>query len=115
MKVLALFLISFNLFATDISVHDLYSVENPIILDVRTASEFKLGHIKYAQNLDAYDRDLNQKLNTLDKDLEYFVICRSGNRSRKVTKKMKKLGFTNYYNIIGGMFAWERAGYPIVD
>ncbi len=119
MKFLIPLLISFNLFATDISVHDLNQVltQNPYttILDVRTPSEFSLGHIEYAQNLDAYDPDLTLKLNTLDKDLHYYVICRSGNRSRKVTNKMKKLGFTNYYNVLGGMLAWERAGYPIED
>ncbi len=119
MKFLIPLLISFNLFATDISVHDLNQIltETPrtTILDVRTPSEFSMGHIEYAQNLDAYDPRLTQKLDTLDKDLKYFVICASGNRSRKVTTKMKKLGFTNYYNIIGGMLAWERAGYPIED
>jgi rhodanese-related sulfurtransferase len=119
MKYLIPLLISFKLFATDITVHDLNQViqENPqtTILDVRTQSEFSMGHIEYAQNLDAYDPNLTEKLNTLDKNHEYFVICRSGNRSRKVTNKMKKLGFTNYYNVLGGMMAWERAGYPIED
>ena len=119
MKLLIPLLISFKLFATDITVHDLNQVltENPqtTILDVRTQSEFSMGHIEYAQNLDAYDPQLNEKLSLLDPDFEYYVICRSGSRSRKVTNKMKKLGFTNYYNVLGGMMAWERAGYPIED
>ena len=95
MKFLIPLLISFKLFATDISVHDLHEVllENPqtTVLDVRTSSEFNMGHIEYAQNLDAYDPKLIQKLNTLNKNHEYYVICHSGSRSRRVTTKMKNL------------------------
>jgi len=118
MKILSiiLFLISFNLFATTITVHDLNALikennPNTVILDVRTPGEFAQGHISNALNLNAYDKELHQKLNTLNKDLDYFVICRSGNRSSKVYRKMIDLNFPSVFNILGGMIAWERANY----
>ena len=54
-----------------------------------------------------------QKLKQLDKNKTYLLYCRSGNRSGKTLKVMKKLGFKSAYNMQGGMKAWIRANYPV--
>jgi rhodanese-related sulfurtransferase len=42
-----------------------------------------------------------------------FVICNSGNRSRNGAKILMDLGYTQVFNVAGGMQAWLRAGLPV--
>jgi rhodanese-related sulfurtransferase len=87
--------------------------ENSQIIDVRTLPEFHAGHIADAHLIDFYGKDFVQKLKQLDKNKTYLLYCRSGNRSGKTLKVMKKLGFKSAYNMQGGMKAWIRANYPV--
>jgi rhodanese-related sulfurtransferase len=50
---------------------------------------------------------LQASLGKLDKDKEYFVFCRSGNRSGSACKLMADQGF-KVYNLAGGVGAWPR-------
>lgn len=77
--------------------------QNDVILDVRTAEEFKQGAIKGAINLDIIGGAFKQKVAELDRDKTYFVYCRSGNRSEQACKIMSELGFKNLYNLSGGI------------
>ncbi|WP_162426651.1 rhodanese-like domain-containing protein [Pontibacter pudoricolor] len=77
------------------------------LLDVRTASEFASGTIPGARNLDVTSPQFQQALKTLDKDKEYFVFCRSGNRSGSACDLMTAQGF-KAYNLSGGLGAWPR-------
>ena len=77
------------------------------LLDVRTADEFKGGSIPGARNLDIMTGELQATLGKLDKDKEYFVFCRSGNRSGSACKLMAEQGF-KVYNLAGGVGAWPR-------
>jgi rhodanese-related sulfurtransferase len=42
----------------------------------------------------------------LDPGKTYVVYCRSGSRSRQACILMYTLGFTNLYNLTGGMKEW---------
>lgn len=77
------------------------------LLDVRTAGEFASGTIATARNLDMLSGQLQAALNTMDKDKEYFVFCRSGNRSGSACQLMSRQGF-RVYNLAGGIGAWPR-------
>lgn len=77
------------------------------LLDVRTAGEFAGGSIKGAKNLDVTSSQFQQALKTMDKNKEYFVFCRSGNRSGSACDIMSKEGF-KAYNLAGGIGAWPR-------
>ncbi|MDX1327219.1 MAG: rhodanese-like domain-containing protein, partial [Arenibacter sp.] len=46
-------------------------------------------------------------LEKLDKSKNYYVYCRSGNRSGQACAIMNKLGFENTYNLQGGIMEWE--------
>ena len=77
------------------------------LLDVRSAGEFAGGTIPGARNLDVTSGQLQAALNTLDKNKEYFLFCRSGNRSGSACQLMSQQGF-KAYNLAGGIGAWPR-------
>ena len=47
------------------------------------------------------------KVNVLDKNKFYYVYCRSGARSAQAVQLMRDLGFSETYNLIGGILKWE--------
>jgi len=76
------------------------------LLDVRTPEEFAEGHIQGAVNIDIYDAQFSSQLDKLDKSKPVYVYCRSGARSSNASEMMKKKGFKEVYNLIGGYAAY---------
>ncbi len=89
--------------------------DNPdfVLLDIRTPKEFKDGHIQGALLLDYYSRDFVSRLKTMDKDKNYLIYCRSGNRSGKSMAIFAKLGFGRAYHMDSGLVGWSRAKFPL--
>ena len=92
----------------------LINKEKTIVIDVRTPQEFYSGHIKDATNIDFYEGDFIDKLKMVRKDLPILVYCRSGGRSSSSARKMEELGFTQVYNLVGGIGAWNGANYKTI-
>jgi rhodanese-related sulfurtransferase len=86
-----------------------------IILDVRTPEEFNAGHIANAVNINMADSNFSNEVSKLDKNATVAVYCRSANRSAVATKEMAELGFTDMYDMQGGIIDWEAAGGPVVQ
>jgi rhodanese-related sulfurtransferase len=86
-----------------------------IILDVRTPEEFNAGHIENAININVADSNFSSEVSKLDKNATVAVYCRSANRSAVATKEMAELGFTDMYDMQGGIIDWEAAGGPVVQ
>jgi len=84
-----------------------------VVLDVRTPSEYRNGHLKDAVLIDFMGKDFEEKVKALDKSKTYLVHCQVGGRSAKACAKLDKMGFTNVVNLEGGYKAWEKAGKPI--
>ncbi|MDZ4846997.1 MAG: rhodanese-like domain-containing protein [Chitinophagales bacterium] len=82
------------------------ATKNAALLDVRTAGEFSSGTIKGAKNIDFMAADFAKKIEQLDKSKEYFLFCRSGNRSGKACELMSSKGFKTY-NLASGIGAWR--------
>lgn len=74
------------------------------VLDVRTPEEFQQGHIPGATLIPV--QILDGSLGELDKDTAYLVVCRSGNRSVQASDILTNNGFTQVYNMTGGMNTW---------
>ncbi|WP_286033264.1 rhodanese-like domain-containing protein [Brachyspira pilosicoli] len=75
------------------------SSTNLVILDVRTREEYLSGNIPNAINIDVLSQDFKSKIDILDKNKEYLIYCRSGNRSSIASSIMSTNGFINIYNL----------------
>lgn len=75
-----------------------------VVLDVRTPEEFQAGHIPDATLIPV--QELEGRLNELEKNDPYLVVCRSGNRSIKASEILTSKGFKKIYNLTEGMNAW---------
>jgi rhodanese-related sulfurtransferase len=84
-----------------------------VILDVRTPSEYVIGHIPGAVNIDWQAKDFLEKVAALDKAQSYLVHCAAGARSARACDTMVRLNFSNLYNLKDGFKAWEEAGMPV--
>ena len=70
------------------------------LLDVREEYEYQEGHIKGAVNLPL--REILSQKDSLPKDKDIYVYCRSGHRSADAVNFLKSLGFEKVHNIEGG-------------
>ena len=70
------------------------------LLDVREEYEYQDGHIKGAINIPL--REILEKKDTLPKDKDIYVYCRSGHRSTDAVNFLKSLGFEKVHNVDGG-------------
>lgn len=92
----------------DISCDDLKNhLGNVNLIDVRRPDEWdgELGHIQEA-TLVPLDT-LPTKINSLPKDKPLVFICRSGARSANAAAMAIASGFTEVFNLAGGMLAWN--------
>jgi rhodanese-related sulfurtransferase len=78
-----------------------------VVLDVRTNGEYKGGHIPKALQIDISSNGFTDKIEQLDKSKTYLVYCRSGSRSGTACRVMASKGFTNLFNLSGGIGAWN--------
>ena len=79
---------------------------NAVLIDVRTAQEFSAGHIPNSVLIDIYLPSFPDQINALDKDKNYYIYCRSGNRSYHAGMFMLQQGFKTVYNLADGILDW---------
>ncbi len=92
------------------------------VLDVRTPAEFNSSHIKGAtlipvsnasgSNLSS-DRLLEARIDEVPKK-KILVYCRTGRRSDTASTMLVNAGYSQVYNLAGGITSWIDAGYPVV-
>ena len=59
------------------------------------------------------DRISRESGSDLKKDEPIYLICQTGNRSKKAAIILNEAGFKNVINITGGTSAWEAANLPM--
>jgi len=85
-----------------------------IIIDLRSTEEYASGHIEDAINLDYSSSDFLEALDELNRERVYLIYSYSDDVSGQVLDVMAGLGFTEVYNMRGGMERWEEIGMPQV-
>ncbi len=93
---------------------DFITAEDPIVLDVRTPSEFASGHLENATLIPVQRLQLRLGELADDKERPVFVYCRSGNRSTVAAKLLLDAGHKQVVNLRRGIVEWHREGLPIV-
>jgi thioredoxin len=91
-------------------VDKIQSSDNVQIIDVRTASEFAEQHLENATNVDFNNASFDTEIAKRDKSKPTFVYCLSGGRSASAVSKMKDLGFTEIYEMEGGIMKYNAVG-----
>lgn len=89
----------------DILVNELKNKikQGAILVDVRSKQEYSEGHIQNAINIPEHEIDNLVEKIIPNKDQLIVVYCSSGNRSRKAYIKMKQKGYSQVYNLYGGL------------
>ncbi len=82
------------------------------ILDVRTPAEFSKGHLVNALNYDWNGNEFEKQIAPIDKSKPVFVYCLSGGRSSSAANKMRSDGFTQVYEMDGGIMKWRGVNLP---
>ena len=100
-----------NLQATDFA-QKIKELPGAPVVDVRTPEEFAKGHLPNAKNIDLNGNDFNAQISQLDKSKLIFVYCLSGGRSGQAAKQMRENGFTQVYELSGGIMKWRAANLP---
>ncbi|SCY43072.1 thioredoxin domain-containing protein [Flavobacterium caeni] len=80
------------------------------LIDVRTPGEYAGGHIADAPNIDWNGDNFEQKVAVFDKTKPVYVYCKVGGRSTAAGHKLLAMGFTEVYNLEGGILKWDAAG-----
>ena len=99
---------------TDVSVAELQTMlENKDFTFINVHIPFE-GDIANTDLSIAYN-EIEQNLQQLpgDQDAKLVLYCRSGRMSSIAAETLVKLGYTNLWNLSGGMVAWEQAGLPL--
>lgn len=84
------------------------------LVDIREPEEMKYGYLDGTRNINYYEADFEKKiLAQLKKDKPVMIYCMSGYRSARAAAILCKLGFKEVYDLRGGAYAWEKAGFPV--
>mgnify|MGYP001822729083 CR=1 FL=1 len=84
-----------------------------LIIDVRTPEEYQTGSIPGSENIDFKGEKFQADIDSLDRGTPVYLYCRSGRRSGITMTMMQEMGFTEIYNLNGGILAWSEEGLPV--
>ncbi|PNU21260.1 rhodanese-like domain-containing protein [Geothermobacter hydrogeniphilus] len=88
------------------TMHDLF------LLDVRTPQEYAEVRLDGARLIPI--NDLITRIAEVPKDRPILVYCAVGSRSSRVADYLARSGYPDVYNLIGGIWAWQLRGYPVL-
>lgn len=91
---------------------EIAQTDSAVVIDVRTPSEYAAGHLPGALNINWNGDSFEEHASLLDKSAPVFVYCRSGGRSNSAAEKLREMGFSQVFDMQGGMLAWREASLP---
>ena len=87
--------------------------KDALVLDVRETGEFGKGHILNSKSIPL--GKLGERIGELERHRgkPVVVVCNSGQKSAAACVLLGKQGFSQVYNLAGGVLAWQKAGLPL--
>ena len=89
------------------------SGSTPLVIDVRTPEEFRLGHIPGAVNIP--HTALTSRIAEVRQPHAVVLYCMMGPRARLGEKTLLDAGVENVAHLEGGLHAWKQAGFPVEE
>lgn len=84
-----------------------------LVLDVRTADEYKAGHLRTSRNIPL--NELSERMGDLNKSASVLVICQTDTRASRAASQLRRAGFSDVYVLEGGFAAWQSQGLPVAE
>jgi rhodanese-related sulfurtransferase len=86
---------------------------NALVLDIRDTAEFSGGRIPKSKNIPL--SEIGKRIDEISKfkDKPVIITCRANNRAASAARLLKQQGFTDVYQLAGGIGAWQQASLPI--
>lgn len=87
-----------------------------IILDAREPKEYETSHLKDAICVGYDFFNIEDVISTIkNKDAKIVVYCSLGIRSEDIAEKLKKAGYSNIFNLYGGIFEWKNKEFNVYN
>ena len=86
-------------------------IDNNVILDIRTLEEYEVSHLPNA----IWAGKENSEILEIGKDAKIIVYCSLGKRSELKGEQLIESGYTNVYNLYGGIIEWHNNGMTTID
>jgi hydroxyacylglutathione hydrolase len=86
------------------------SKQPPLVLDVRSGSEFRRGHIPGAIHAPAWKILLRLARVPAERETELVVTCEHGPRAQLAKGLLSAIGYRNVVLLEGHMAGWRQAG-----
>ena len=87
--------------------------QGALVIDLRGKESFEAGHIGDARNIPA--AEIESQADTLKKwrDKTLITYCDSGVNGAAAARTLSKLGFTQVFNLNGGLNSWVKDNLPL--
>lgn len=86
----------------------------PVVIDVRSAFEYRSGHIPGARHVPFWGALFRRALLPEDRQTEIVLTCEHGPRARLAASQLELLGFSRVVLLEGHMSRWRRDGLPVI-
>ncbi len=86
---------------------------NSVIIDIRSANDYRLGCIPSATNVDISSSRMKALMDSLPRDKHYHIYCQNGSKAASYALYLINSGFRNIHYLENGFDEWLRLGYPI--
>lgn len=93
----------------------LMNTDDAIVVDTRSAADFKKSHILNAKHVPM--AGIEDRAKEISKNTERTIICYCGigNVAPQAAAKLRKLGYSRAYALKGGINAWQADGMPVTS
>lgn len=86
-----------------------------LVIDGRSDEMYQSGHLQKAINIDAYQENLADQLNTALRREQLLIYCTKSTRSDSIIKTLTGLGYKgNIVQISEGITGWKAQGFEVI-